>query len=97
MREQSLYNLFASKIVLLDYTIEPVYLNLKHDIAELKLDLEEQNILIEEVARLWDEVVTHTPWNEIDEDNDLLPTKNQMIDLARAEKQIENYENNIGE
>ena len=46
MREQELYNLFASKILLLDYGIEPAFLNLKHDVAELALNEDEQNDLI---------------------------------------------------
>ena len=97
MREQELYNLFASKIMLLDYGIEPIFLNLKHDIAELALTEEEQDYLINEISILWNSVVTHTPWDDVDEEHELFASKNKMIDLARSQKAQEVYEGNIGE
>ena len=97
MRDQELYNLFASKILLLDYSIESSYLNLKHDVAELALNEDEQNDLINEMSILWNNVITHTPWGDIDEEHELFISKNKMIDLAKSQKIQEAYEDNIGE
>lgn len=97
MREQELYNLFASKILLLDYGIEPAFLNLKHDVAELALNEDEQNDLIKEISILWNSVVTHTPWDDVNEEHELFVSKNRMINLARSQKAQEVYEDNIGE
>lgn len=97
MREQELYNLFASKILLLDFGIEPAFLNLKYNVAELALNEDEQNDLINEISALWNNVITHSAWDSVDEEHELFVSKNKMIDLARSQKVQEAYEDNIGE
>ena len=46
---------------------------------------------------LWNNVITHTPWGDIDEEHELFISKNKMIDLAKSQKIQEAYEDNIGE